>query len=225
MGNSMKRHVKLLAAAALLCIGLAGGCEHNQIGDNVDLAPPAGPALPELATIEQRKAIAAATCESQYASERQNYLSAVQTVIADLKARPDMSNAPLERFRAEVNAAYNAMVSRCKTHTNCLEVQGYNEAACYISASDRKDAERRFSDLSERLRQIERDYDKKIARAKKKKSGTRVTVTTNVKQSNDQAQDTHVGDEIEDQDVLVMCADPRNLLKRQCRALCQPGKC
>lgn len=216
-----------VSGVVIAMLAVSGCTQTNTVEGPLIVDRPTSPV-----TIEQRKAIAAATCESQYASEKQNYLSAVQTVIADLKARPDMDNAPLERFRAEINAAYNAMVSRCKTHTNCLEVQGYDEAACYISASDRKDAERRFSDLSERLRQIERDHDRQIAHSKKKKPGARVTVTTTVKQDNHQTQKqkqkqggARIGDNFEDQDVLVMCGDPRNLLKRQCRALCQPGKC
>lgn len=221
MGYRMKRNM-MFFAAALFSIAFAAGCQHTQPGETI-VDPTPFDAFPTLATIDQRKLIAAETCDAQYAGDRQNYLSAVQTVIAAVNSQPNMNNAPLERFRAEINAAYNTMVSRCKTHTNCLEVQGYNEAACYVSASDRKDAERRFSDLSERLRQIERDYDRQLARANKKKQGARVTVTTNVKQSS--GQETHVGDNVEDQDVLVMCGDAKNLLKRQCRQLCQPGKC
>ena len=180
-------------------------------------------------TVAERKSIAAETCEAQYQTDRQNYLSAVENVIAGTFSTPDMSKAPLERFRGEINAAYNAMVARCKTHTNCLEVQGYDEAACYMAASDRKDAERRFSDLAERLREIERNHDIKAAHHKKKKKKKtkppQVTVTTTVTQNNQQTQKTHVGDKVEDQDVAVFCGDARNLLKRECRSLCEPGKC
>lgn len=201
----------------------AAGCMTTGGGNgDFDPLPPV-----ETVTIDQRKLIAAETCEAQYAGERQNYLSAVQNVIAEVRTQPNMNNAPLESFRAEINAAYNAMVMRCKTHTNCLEVQSYNEAACYMSATDRKDAERRFSDLSQRLRQIERDYDKQLAMSKKKKRGARVTVTTNVNQANDQNQsnDTHVGDDVEDQDVLALCSDAGNLLNRRCRVPCSAGRC
>ena len=179
-------------------------------------------------TVAERKSIAAETCEAQYQSDRQNYLSAVENVIAVTRRAPDMSKAPLERFRGEVNAAYNAMVMRCKTHTNCLEVLGYDEAACYMAASDRKDAERRFSDLAERLREIERRYDVKAAHHKKKKKKAKppqVTVTTTVTQNNEQKQKTHVGDKVEDQDVAIFCDDAHNLLKRECRNLCKPGQC
>ena len=137
--------------------------------------------------------------------------------------QPDMAKAPLDSFRAEVNAAYNTVVMRCKTHTHCLEVKFYDEAACYMAASDRKDAERRFADLSARLREIERTFDTQHVRAKKPGPITKVHVDTTVTQRNDQSQtndqtnDMQVGDDIADQDVLIMCGDAKNLLKRQCR--------
>jgi hypothetical protein len=126
----------------------------------------------------------------------------------------------LDSFRAEINAAYNAVVMRCKTHMHCLEVQNYDEAKCYMAASDRKDAERRFSDLSEDLRRIEK---KKQGKSPKPKSAPPVTVTTTVNQGAVQTQSNtaQTGDTIEDQDVLVMCGNAKNLLNARCRQPCR----
>ena len=191
------------------------GCMHGAGNTNTT------PVAPVYPSIDGRKSVAANTCDAQYKKERQNYLSAVQTVIASGSALPDATNAPLDQFRAEVNAAYNTVVMRCKTHMHCLEFQRYNEAACYMSASDRKDAERRFADLSEDLRRIEREGKKHEHHGKKKKSG-KPSVNVTVTQSNDQSQtnDNHNGNRIEDQDVLVLCGDARNLLEQRCRDRC-----
>lgn len=185
---------------------------------------------PSYATIEQRTKVAGSTCEAQYKKDKQNYLSAVQAVIASGRALPNATNAPLDRFRAEVNAAYNAVVMRCKTHMHCLEFQGYNEAACYMAAGDRKDAERRFSDLAEDLRRIERDHDIRKAHHKKKRfkgHGGEPNVNVTVTQKNDQSQtnENHNGDRVEDQDVLVLCGDTKNLLDRRCRPQCGQANC
>ncbi|MCK5750647.1 MAG: hypothetical protein KAH44_30790, partial [Oricola sp.] len=59
------------------------------------------------------------TCEARYEAGRQNYLAAIETII-DSRGYPDATRAPLDAFRAEVNAAYNTVVQRCKTHTHCL---------------------------------------------------------------------------------------------------------
>ncbi len=226
MGYDMKFSILPLFAALAGAVTVSGCTQTNKVEGPLVLDGVVSPV-----TVDERKSIAAETCEVQYQSDKQNYLSAVQSVIASTSSTPDMSKAPLERFRAEINAAYNTMVARCKTHTNCLEVKGYDEAACYISASDRKDAERRFSDLAERLREIERDHDVKAAHHKKKKKGKKktpvpqVTVTTTVNQNNEQKQKTHVGDKVEDQDVVVLCSNAGNLLRRECRSMCEPGKC
>ena len=181
-------------------------------------------------SIDQRTSVAANTCDAQYKKDRQNYLSAVQSVIASGQSLPNASWAPLDSFRAEVNAAYNTVVMRCKTHTHCLEVKNYNEAACYMAASDRKDAERRFSDLSEDLRRIEREFDARKAHAKghgRRKSGVNVTVNQSNDQRSDQSQtndnqiENQNGDRIEDQDVLNLCGDAGNLLDRRCRNPCR----
>ena len=173
-------------------------------------------------TIAQRTGVAAATCEAQYAGDRQNYLSAIQTLLAQGFSLPDATKAPLETFRAEVNAAYNTVVMRCKTHINCLEVKFYDEAACYMSATDLKDAERRFADLSERLREIERRSEADIARAKKRGPDITLNQKNEQNQSSDQSQttDTHNGDVIEDMDVLKICGSAEGLLKRPCRQPC-----
>ncbi|MEO1251014.1 MAG: hypothetical protein AAFW81_01555 [Pseudomonadota bacterium] len=205
-----------------LPVGLLGallitGCTH-------DVAVQHQFPAPVRADVGQREQVAKTTCEAQYKADHQNFLSAIQNVIAKNGQHPDLKLAPLDQFRAEINAAYNAVVMRCKTHTHCLEVHGYEEAKCYMAASDRKDAERRFSDLSERLREIAGEAEAEIAKAKKKK-GTRVTVQTTVKQSNKQKNKTHVGDNIEDQDVLILCGDADKLLDRRCRKPCKDKGC
>ncbi len=214
---------KIAYALTAMVVALTG-CTHKvDVGDiTVRKVRVGGPTQP---TIAERQNIAHQTCEAQYNPGRQNYLSAIQAVIAARGGPPNGNIVPLNQFRAEINAAYNTVVMRCKTHTNCLEVKLYDEASCYMSASDRKDAERRFSDLSQRLREIEREYDKKRVRAGAKKPGIRVTVDTDVSQTNEQTNDTHVGDRIEDQDVLVLCGDAGNLLDRKCRQACGAGRC
>lgn len=176
-----------------------------------------------------RTSVADATCEAQFAGDRQNYLSAVQMIIAARGNAPNVNAAPLETFREEVNAAYNSVVMRCKAHMHCLEMRFYDEAACYMSASDYKDAERRFADLSEDLRRLERDAEQRIAAAR----NNRVRVTTIVGQTSIQSQKqkqrqnqrqkavARNGDTIEDQDVLVLCGDASNLLDRRCREDCR----
>ncbi len=211
----MKIYLAMIATSA----AVLSGCKQE--------APISYP--PPYPSITQRSNVAASTCDAQYIKHKQNYLSAVQSVIAAQAALPDATNAPLDSFRAEVNAAYNTVVMRCKTHTHCLEVQHYNEAACYMAASDRKDAERRFSDLSEDLRRIERDYDAKKANAKRyggRKPAVNLTVNQRNDQRSDQSQtndnqiDNQNGDRIEDQDVLMLCGDAGNLLDRRCRNPC-----
>lgn len=213
----MNRYLTMIAAGAVA----VSGCTHNV---NVTKRTIGGPAY---SSISERQTIADETCESHYQPKRQNYLSAAQSAIAAGQALPDASDAPLDAFRAEVNAAYDTVVMRCKTHMHCLEVQGYNEAACYMAASDRKDAERRFADLSERLREIERDADAKIAQAKKRGPSIKLTQNNKQSQSNDQSQttDTHVGDDIADQDVLLLCGSVKGLLKRPCRQPCGANAC
>ena len=97
---------------------------------------------------------------------------------------------PLDGFRAEINAAYNMVVSRCKTHIRCLEAHGYDEARCYIAAYDRKDAERAFSDLAIRLRDLAQRQAAANANAAKKggkkTQTTNVTVDTTIKQVTEQ---------------------------------------
>ena len=211
----MNKYLAMITASA----AVLSGCK-QQLPTSYPLPYP---------SIAQRSNVAADTCDAQYVKHKQNYLSAVQSVIASGQSLPNARNAPLDRFRAEVNAAYNAVVMRCKTHTHCLEVHNYNEAACYMAASDRKDAERRFSDLSEDLRRIERDYDARRAHTRSH-GGRKPTVNLTVNQSNDQRSnqsqtndnrsDNQNGDRIEDQDVLMLCGDAKNLLDRRCRNPC-----
>jgi hypothetical protein len=209
----MKTQFAILAAAAV-----ASACTHRLAVDDITVRNQtiqSGGA----AAYAERKSIAAETCEAQYEEGRQNYLAAVETRIGAAGA-PDATKAPLDSFRAEINAAYNAVVMRCKTHMHCLEVQNYDEAKCYMAASDRKDAERRFSDLSEDLRRIEK---KKQGKSPKPKSAPPVTVTTTVNQGAVQTQSNtaQTGDTIEDQDVLVMCGNAKNLLNARCRQPCR----
>ncbi len=210
----MNARTFILSIAALS----ATACSHKVAVDDIVVRNQriGGPQHP---TLEDRKKVAAETCEVQFEYDRQNYLSAVQSIISKTAAYPDITGVSLERFRAEINASYNAVVMRCKTHTHCLEVKLYDEAGCYMAASDRKDAERRFSDLAERLRDIERNYDKKLAGHKQKHPAAKVNVQTTVSQTNDQRQtnDVQVGDDIADQDILILCGDAANLLDRRCR--------
>ena len=171
---------------------------------------------------QERRTIAAETCEAQYTPGRQNYLSAVQTPIAAGRSDPDASKAPLDAFRAEINASYNAVVQRCKTHMHCLEVQRYDEAKCYMAASDRKDAERRFADLAEDLRRIEKKSRSTSGRKGKSKPAVIVNNKNTMTQNNDQRQenDAQTGDRIEDQDVLAVCGNVKGLLTSKCRRPC-----
>ncbi|NOX84156.1 MAG: hypothetical protein GXP06_14460 [Alphaproteobacteria bacterium] len=204
----------ILSIAALS----ATACTHKVAVDDIVVRNQrvGGPQQP---TLEERKKVAAETCEVQFEYDRQNYLSAVQSIISKSAPFPIMAGIPLDGFRAEINASYNTVVARCKTHTNCLEVKLYDEASCYMAASDRKDAERRFSDLAERLREIERNFNMKVAGHKRKKPVTKVNVQTTVTQTNDQRQtnDVQVGDDIADQDILILCGNAANLLDRRCR--------
>ncbi|MEM8772829.1 MAG: hypothetical protein AAGD92_14375 [Pseudomonadota bacterium] len=214
---------------SLFAIGLsaliAAGCAH-------EVQKESWRGGPERASIGNRNGIAQTTCEAQYKADHQNYLSAIQFHISQSNQNLNLDNAPLDRFRAEVNAAYNTVVARCKTHTHCLEVQRYNEAKCYIAAYDRKDAERRFADLSIKLREIERQFDA-AALIADADNGTSVTVNTTVKQHNKQKasqknkQNTNVkvGDDIADQDVLVLCGNAGNLLHKDCRKQCGNKGC
>lgn len=180
-----------------------------------------------VSAVDERRTIAAETCEAQYKKGRQNYLAAVETRIGATGA-PDATKAPLDAFRAEINAAYNAVVQRCKTHMHCLEVQNYDEAKCYMAASDRKDAERRFSDLAEDLRRLER-RKKHHGGGKKKKAAPSVSVTNSyspsVSQTQSQTQNNAANAEarIEDTDILAVCGDAKNLLTAQCRRACKNG--
>ncbi len=210
----MNARTLILSIAALS----ATACTHKVAVDDIVVRNQrvGGPQQP---TLEERKKVAAETCEVQFEYNRQNYLSAVQSIISKSAALPIMASIPLDGFRAEINASYNTVVARCKTHTNCLEVKLYDEASCYMAASDRKDAERRFSDLAERLREIERNFNMKVAGHKRKKPVTKVNVQTTITQTNDQRQtnDVQVGDDIADQDILILCGNAANLLDRRCR--------
>ncbi|MFC2952817.1 hypothetical protein ACFOOP_12840 [Marinicaulis aureus] len=214
----MKTYLVIIAALA----ALTQGCTHKVAVDdftvrNETIIPAGEP--------QARRDIAAETCEAQYTAGKQNYLSAVQGAIAAGASNPDASKAPLDAFRAEINAAYNAVVQRCKTHMHCLEVQRYDEAKCYMAASDRKDAERRFSDLAEDLRRIESKPRSDHGHKAKSKPAVIVNNKNTMTQNNDQRQknDAQTGDRIEDQDVLKVCGDVKGLLQSQCRRPC--GNC
>ena len=92
-----------------------------------------------------------------------------------------------------------------------------------MAAKDRKDAERSFADLSKELRRIEKQMSVLTAAASR---STSVNVTTRVDQTNKQEQkqkqktDAQTGDRIEDQDVLAICGNARDLLKSECRRPC-----
>lgn len=216
--------MKTLYPVLIFGVAMAvASCTHQVAVDDIDITKRV--IGPSPASIDARKGVADQTCEAQYSGDRQNFLSAIQTVIASNNGAPSGNNVPLDRFRAEVSAAYNTVVARCKTHTNCLEVHRYDEAKCYISSYDRKDAERRFSDLSLELRQIEAKLRRQHVRKKGKKKPAKpsVSVSTTVNQTNKQNTTVTVGDTIEDQDVLVLCDDAKNLLDKRCR--CQKDRC
>lgn len=210
--------LSFLIIAGLLAVA---GCTHR-----ADVIVRDGDAPPQQLS-QNRNQVAAATCDAQAAPDRSNYLSAVQNLTSQASqsgADTAAARASLDQFREEVNAAYLNVVMRCKTHMHCLEVNSYNEARCYMAATDRKDAERGFGDLAYQLRDLERevrlaDID---ARARSKAKPPKVTVETNVTQSVEQEQ--RVGDDIEDQDVLVVCG-VKKLLARECRERCTTGSC
>lgn len=207
---------------SLAAVALVSACTHKVAVDEITVRNETVVGNGAAAAADIRTKVADDTCEAQYVKDKQNYLSAVQTAIALGRANPNAANAPLDAFRAEINAAYNAVVMRCKTHMHCLEVQGYDEARCYMAASDRKDAERRFSDLSEDLRRIDGENKKHGAGKGRKSPPVTITNNNNIKQNNPQTQtnDAQTGPRIEDQDVLVLCGDAKNLLKAKCRQPC-----
>lgn len=176
--------------------------------------------------------VAAQTCDAQAAPDRAGYLSAVQNLIAragDGGAATAASRASLDRFREEINAAHLMVVMRCKSHMQCLEYNGYDEARCYMADSARRDAEREFRQLAFSLRDLERqvslaEIDSAKSKARASKPGPRINVETNVTQNNEQTQKTGVGDVIEDQDVLVTCG-VEGLLSTRCRQPCKGAAC
>ncbi len=185
-----------------------------------------------------RAQIAHETCESQADIQKAEYLAAVEDLLST--AAPPAPGiaavaAPLERFRAEINSAHRTVVMRCKTHMQCLEIRGYDEAKCYMAASDRKDAERRFADLSYQLRDLEREIEL-AAMA----SSSDININTNISQHNKNKNknnqknetdvDQDVGDEIEIDDVDVLmkvCSSEEGLLDSRCiRFRCENyGRC
>ncbi|PQA85619.1 hypothetical protein [Hyphococcus luteus] len=202
---------------ALTASALAAACTHQVAVDDITVT---NRTIVPSAEFDQRVQVAEETCEAQYEGDKQNYLAAVETRIA-AKGEPDATKAPLDAFRAEINAAYNNVVQRCKTHMHCLEVQRYDEGKCYMAASDRKDAERRFSDLAETLRRIE-NRKKKSRHGKKRPP---VTINNNIEQDTTQTQtqsnESKTGDKKVDQDILMLCGNARGLLDRRCRKPCR----
>ena len=104
--------MKLFYQIMFLGVAVAlAGCTHKVAVDDIDVTKRI--IGPDPASIDARKEVADATCEAQYSGSKQNYLSAIQTVIAANNGAPSGNNVPLDRFRAEVNAAYNTVVARC----------------------------------------------------------------------------------------------------------------
>lgn len=208
----MKKTILALTASAL-----ASACTHKVAVDDIRVT---NETTVSSAEFDQRVQVAKETCEAQYERDKQNYLAAVEARIA-AGGKPDATKAPLDAFRAEINAAYNNVVQRCKTHMHCLEVQRYDEGSCYMAASDRKDAERRFSDLAEDLRGIENR--KKKPGHGKKRSPVTINNNNNIEQNATQTQsnDSKTGDKKVDQDILMLCGDARGLLDRRCRKPCR----
>ncbi|GAB4524709.1 MAG: hypothetical protein Kow00133_13030 [Amphiplicatus sp.] len=187
---------------------------------------------PLKANIDERINVAAQTCETQNAAESRTYLSAVQDLVAQAGhggAANAAMRASLDQFREEIIAAHRTVVMRCKTHMQCLEANRYVESKCYMAAADRKDAEREFRLLAYELRDLEREVklaeiDSKKTAAKAKKKPPKITVETNVTQTNNQQQDVQVGDDVADKDVLVATCGIDQLLSRECREQCRDGK-
>lgn len=215
----------LLSLAAVTALA-ASGCMHTAPKDPLP--------FPTIGAAEDpytRADVADRTCEATAAPERDRYLSAIQRLLSDQgtqgAAMSVASRASVEHFRDEVNGAYFTVVARCKTHMQCLEANQYNEPSCYMAAGDRKDAERRFADLSYDLRDLERETE--LARIEadkaKRKPGTRVNVQTNVESNQKTNVTQSTGDYIEDQDVAVFCGNPGNLIKKRCRDRCPDNRC
>lgn len=194
-----------LAAAGMT----AAGCSHDNFGN-----------------YGVRQNAAHETCEARYEEGRQNYLAAIETIIESTGV-PNATMAPLDAFRAEVNAAYNSVVQRCKTHTHCLESNRYNEAKCYMASGDRTNAENRFANLSVELRIIQNQMNMFAGAVINSPS---VSVTTSVNNANKQKQgqeqkqkskaDAHNGHDV-DQDILAVCGDVNGLLDERCRRPCR----
>lgn len=177
--------MRILQTVSAISIIMLAGCAHTVDVTKTTITPNPS-ALYATSNVN-----AQATCEAQYGSKKQNYLSAIQSHIAVNGPGAMAGRIPLDGFRAEINAAYNMVVSRCKTHIRCLEAHGYDESRCYISAYDRKDAERAFSDLAIRLRDLAQRQTAANAKAAKKGAGkkkqsTNVTVETTVMQVTEQ---------------------------------------
>ena len=152
--------MKHIYAASVMLLGLlAASCTHSVDVTKTTVEPD------RTSLFAASNKNAQATCEAQYEDKKQNYLSAIQQHIASKGPSGMEGRVPLDQFRAEINAAYNMVVSRCKTHVRCLEANGYDESRCYISAYDRKDAERAFSDLAIKLRELANDLKKQEAGA------------------------------------------------------------
>jgi|GEM_PF-2846942 len=212
----MKKASAFIAVAFTL-----SACEHT-VTHNVNRG------FASTSTPTTRLTVADETCESQANIKKQSYLAAIEDVIARRASAASAStaavNAPLDRFRSEVNAAHRAVVMRCKTHMNCLEANYYDEAKCYMSASDRKDAERRFADLSYRLRDIEREV--RLAVISKTQSKQNLTINNSLQQTakQKQGQTQSADNTIVDQDILQLCGSSEGLLDRRCiRSQCSNG--
>ena len=213
------RHLLLAAGAAVL-----SACQHST---TTFVPVPHNP--------DTRISVADQTCESQADMQKESYLSAIQDLMRQKgeasAANRAASRAPLDRFRAEVKSAHRTVVMRCKTHMQCLEANNYQEAACYISAYDRKDAERRFADLAYDLRNLEREIS--VAWARSQRRGANIRIEQSVDQTNRQDQtntntnenNQRVGDNIEDQDILQICGGRRGMLNPRCIRQCDDRRC
>ena len=73
----------------------------------------------------------------------------------------------LNRFEAEVDASYRNVTSSCKAYARCMQQNGHEEFKCQQSMNRWDSAEREFSGLTVKLREIEADVRKTAIKSKR----------------------------------------------------------
>ncbi|MEM9169482.1 MAG: hypothetical protein AAGC56_07480 [Pseudomonadota bacterium] len=105
----------------------------------------------------QPRNVAATTCETEADLGRKRYLDFLDGIKGQTPITQRILSGKIKTLRREIDYAHQTVITRCKTHIQCLEANSYMEAQCYMSASDRKDAERRFRDISDKLAVLEQE--------------------------------------------------------------------